>query len=69
METLVKNLKLLKALVYNLEKKKKHEAKEELVKIEFELDLLYFNLLGGFYKEEDKVLIVEKEQRKLLLLI
>jgi hypothetical protein len=49
-------------------KKKNLEAKEELVKLELELDILYSNHPGGFEKEEEKVLIIEKEQRKLLLM-
>jgi hypothetical protein len=49
------------------EKKKNLVAKEELVKLELELDISYSNHPGGF-EEEEKVLIVEKEQRKLLLM-
>jgi hypothetical protein len=60
MESLVKKL-LVKSLVYNWEKNKKSEAKEELVKLEGELDSLYFNHPRGFEKEEDKVLITEKQ--------
>jgi hypothetical protein len=68
MDSLVKNLKILKSLVINWERKKKLEAKEELVNLEFELDTLYSNFPGGFEKEEDKVLVIEKEKRKLVLL-
>jgi hypothetical protein len=39
-----------------------------LAKIESELDALYNNLPGGLEKEDDRVLIVEKEQRKSILL-
>ena len=43
MDALVKKLKLLKSLVINWEGKKKLAAKEELAKIEMELDTLYTN--------------------------
>jgi hypothetical protein len=57
MDSLVKKMKILKSLVINWDKKKKFEAKEEMVKLEFELDILYSNHPGGFEKEDDKVLI------------
>jgi hypothetical protein len=68
MDSLVKKLKLLKSMMIKWEKKKNLEAKEELVKFELELDTLYSNHPGGFEKEEEKVLIAEKEQRKLFLM-
>jgi hypothetical protein len=68
MDALVKKLKLLKSLVINWERKKKLEAKEELVKIEMDLDTMYTNFPEGFEKEEDKVLVLEKEKRKMVLL-
>jgi hypothetical protein len=43
MDALVKMLKALKSLVINWERKKKVETKEELVKIERDLDTLYTN--------------------------
>jgi len=68
MDSLVKNIKILKTLVINWERKKKREAKDELVNIEIELDTLYSNFPRDFEKEEDKVLILEKEKRKLVIL-
>jgi len=59
MDALVKKLKILKSLVIKWERKKKLEAKEELVKIEMDLDTLYTNYLGGF-EEADKMLVLEK---------
>jgi hypothetical protein len=61
MDSLVKKLKILKSLVITSEKKKKLEAREELKKLEMELDSYYSNHLGGFEKEEDKVIVLEKE--------
>ena len=68
MESMVKKLKLLKALTINWEKNKKIKAKEELVKLEVELDIIYSNHLRGFENEIEKEMIVEKEKRKLVLL-
>ena len=68
MDSLVEKLKLLKSMVIFWEMKKKIEAKEELVKLEFDLDTLYSIFPRGFEKEEDKVLVIEKEKRKLGLL-
>jgi hypothetical protein len=68
MDSLVKKIKILKSMVINWERKKKLEAKEELGNIEMDLDKLYTNFPGGFEKEEDKVLVLEKEKRKLVLL-
>ena len=67
MDSLVKKINLLKSMIIKWEKKKNLVAKEELVKLELELDISYSNHPGGF-EEEEKVLIVEKEQRKLLLM-
>jgi hypothetical protein len=47
MDSLVKNLKILKSLVINWERNKKLVAKEELVNLEIELDTLYTNFPGG----------------------
>jgi endonuclease/exonuclease/phosphatase family metal-dependent hydrolase len=68
MESMVKKLKLLKTLMINWEKKKKLKAKEELVKLEEELDISYSNHPGGFENGVEKELIAVKEQRKLVLL-
>jgi hypothetical protein len=68
MDALVKKLKVLKSLVIKWERKKKLAAKEELVKIERDLDTLYTNHPEGFEEEVDRALVLEKEQRKLLLL-
>jgi hypothetical protein len=62
MDALVKKIKVLKSLVINWERKKKLAAKEELAKIERELDTLYTNYPEGFEKEEDNVLVLEKEK-------
>jgi hypothetical protein len=59
MDAPVKKLKVLKSLVIKWERKKKLAAKEELVKIERDLDTLYTN----------HPLVLEKGQRKLILLI
>ena len=68
MDALAKKLKILKSLVVKWERKKKLVTKEELVKIEMELDTLYTNYPGGFKKEADKVMVLEKERRKLVIL-
>jgi len=68
MDSLVKKLKVLRSLVINWERKKKVAAKEELVNIERDLDTLYTNHPEGFEEEVDRVLVLEKEQRKLALL-
>jgi hypothetical protein len=68
MDSLVQKLKLLKSLVIEWERNKKHLAKEELTQLETELDILYFEFPGGFEKDEEKVLVLEKEKRKLFLL-
>jgi hypothetical protein len=68
MDSLVKKLKLLKSLVTKWERKKKSEAREELIKLELDLDNYYTNYPGGFEKEEDKVTVLEMEKRKLVLL-
>jgi hypothetical protein len=44
-----------------LGEKKKSEVKEEMEKLELELDLLYSNHPRGLEKEVEKVLIPEKE--------
>ena len=67
-DSLVTNIKILKSLVINRERKKKDEVKEELVQLQLDLDTLYTEFLGGFEKEEDKVLVLEKEKMKLVLL-
>jgi hypothetical protein len=43
-------------------------AKEELIQLETDLDILYSDFPGGFEKEDEKVLVLEKEKRKLFLL-
>jgi hypothetical protein len=68
LEALVKKLKVLNILVIKWERKKKLEAKVELVKIENELDTLYTNHPEDFEEEVDRALVLEKEQRKLTLL-
>jgi hypothetical protein len=68
MDALVKMLKALKSLVINWERKKKVETKEELVKIERDLDTLYTNHPKGFEEEAYRALVLAKEQRRLLLL-
>jgi len=57
MDSLVKKIKILKSMMIIWGKKKKLVAKEELVKLELELDILYSNHPGRFEKEEEKVLI------------
>ena len=59
MDPLVKKLKLLKSLVIRWERKKKIDAKEELVNLELDLDTLYTNFPGGF-EEDRKLLVIEK---------
>jgi hypothetical protein len=68
MDSLVQKLKLLKSLVISWERNKKILAKEELIQIELDLDILYSDFPEGFEKEEDKLLVLEKEKRKLFLL-
>jgi len=41
-------------------RKKKIDAKEELVNLELDLDTLYTNFPGGFEKEDRKLLVIEK---------
>jgi hypothetical protein len=68
MDALVKKLKLLKSLVINRERKKKLAAKEELLMIEMELDTLYINSPEGFEKEEENMMVLEKEKKKMVRL-
>jgi len=68
MDSLVKKLKLLKSLVTKWERKKKSKAREEFIMIEFDLDNFYTNYPGGLEKEIDKVIVLELERRKLVLL-
>ena len=68
MQSLVQKLKLLKSLVIKWEINKKLLEKEELLLLEFYLYTLYYDFSVGFYKEDDKVLVLEKEKRKLFLL-
>jgi len=65
MDALVKKLKELKILVIKWERKKKMAAKEELVKIEKNLDTLYTNHPEGFEEEADKVLVLEKGKKEI----
>jgi len=67
MDSLIKQLKLLKSLVISWERNKKRLAKEELLQIECDLDTLYSNFPKGFEKEEDKLLVVEKEKKNVSL--
>jgi hypothetical protein len=67
MDPLVQKLKLLKSLVIGWERNKKRLAKEELIQIECDLDILYSDFPKGF-QEEDKLLVIEKEKRKVFLL-
>jgi hypothetical protein len=64
MDSLVKKIKRLKTLVVVWERKKKVEAKEELVQLELDLDKLYSDFPRGFEKEEDKIMVLDKEKRK-----
>jgi hypothetical protein len=68
MDSLVQKLKLLKSLVIKWERNKKIKSKEELVQLEVDLENLYSSLPGGFEREDDRVLVVEKENRKMELL-
>jgi hypothetical protein len=68
MDSLKKRLRILKGLVIKWERKKKLIARGELLKIEEELELLYSNNPGGIEKEEDKVIVIGLEKRKLILL-
>ena len=43
-------------------------ANEEFLQLEFDLDTLYSDFPGDFEKEDEKVLVLEKEKRKLFLL-
>jgi hypothetical protein len=54
MDSLVKNIKLLKSLVIFWERKKKDEAKEELVQLELDLDTLYTESLGVLRRRKTK---------------
>jgi hypothetical protein len=49
-------------------KGKKILANEEFLQLEFDLDTLYSDFPGGIEKDDDKVLVLEKEKRKLFLL-
>jgi hypothetical protein len=55
-------------MMINWEKKKNLKEREELVKLEVELDISYSNHPGGFENEVEKELIATKEQRKMVLL-
>jgi hypothetical protein len=48
MDSLVKKLKLLKSLVSRWERRKKVEAKAELVQLELDLEVLYSDFPGDF---------------------
>jgi hypothetical protein len=61
-------VKLLKSLVTKWERKKKNETREELIKLELDLDNFYANYPGGFERGIDKVIVLELEKKKLLLL-
>jgi hypothetical protein len=63
-----KKLKRLKSMVIVWERKKKDEDKKELVQLESDLDKLYTDFPGGFVEENDKLLVLAKEQRKRTLL-
>jgi hypothetical protein len=67
MDSLVQKLKLLKSMVIKWERNKKHLAKEELIQLETYLDILYFDFPRGFVKDDEKVLVLEKEKRKSFL--
>jgi len=54
MDSLVKKIKILKSMVINWERKKKLEEKDELVKIESDLDTLYTNFLGVLRRMKTK---------------
>jgi hypothetical protein len=54
MDSLVQKLKLLKTMMINWEKNKNLKEKEELVKLEVELDISYSNQPGGFENEIEK---------------
>jgi hypothetical protein len=54
MDSLVQKLKLLKTMMINWEKKKNLKEKEELVKLEVELDISYSNHPGGFENGVEK---------------
>jgi hypothetical protein len=43
-------------------KGKKLLANEEFLQLEFDLDTLYSDFLGEIEKEDDKVLVLEKEK-------
>jgi len=64
MDSLVQKINLLKSLVIRWERNKKLLAKEELVQLEIDLDTLYSDFPRGFEKEDDKLLVLEKEKRK-----
>jgi hypothetical protein len=68
MESLVKKLKRLKNLVIVWERKKKAEGKKELVQLDSELDELYSEFPGGFVEDKVKISVLDKEQRKMVLL-
>jgi hypothetical protein len=68
MDSMVKKIKRLKILVVVWERKKKVEGKKELLQLELDLDKLYSDFPGFFVKEIDKLMVLEKEKRKLVLL-
>jgi len=61
MDALSKNLKKLKILVEIWERKKKRETKDDLVNLERDLDILYTYHPWGFEKEDETLLVMEKE--------
>jgi hypothetical protein len=68
MDLLVNKIKRIKILVTVWERKKNDEGKKELVQLELELEKLYSNFPTEFVEEKDKLLVLDKEQRKLVLL-
>jgi hypothetical protein len=68
MESLVHKLKLLKSLVILWERNKKFKSKEDLVQLELDLESLYSSHPGGFERDDDRKLVMEKETRKMGLL-
>jgi hypothetical protein len=51
-------------LVIKWERNKKIKSKEELVQLEVDLENIYSSLPRGFEREADRVMVVEKENRK-----
>ena len=68
MDALSKKLKKLKILVEIWERKKKRETKDDLVNLERDLDILYTSHPWGFEKEDETLLVMEKERRKLVIM-